>query len=368
MACSLRIALILTSALMPGAVRMSQSLISSYENFRRDFGVERDSDNSSDYWTRAALFEKRREEVRRHNELPDMGWSAALNKFADYTDAEFHGMLGHRLSQRSWVAESVFEQAAPSVEQAPLSVDWRQKLHSSPRVKEQGACGSCWAVAATSAIETRAELLGHAQELSYEQLVDCVENPDECGGTGGCKGATAELAFEYVSKHGIALKKNYQGYQSRGNGKCRPPAHVSVTAQGFMRLPVNQVEFLLAAVAREGPLVVSVDGSRWGFYGSGIFHGCDKDAVINHAVLCMGYGTDHSDYWLIQNSWGTTWGEGGYIRLLRHKKSGSYCGVDHFPQEGVGCKGGKPTMKVCGMCGVLSDSAYPTGVGITKKA
>lgn len=69
---------------------------------------------------------------------------------------------------------------------------------------------------------------------------------------------------------------------------------------------------------------------------------------------------------LIRNSWGPRWGEDGFIRLLRHKDGERYCGVDRHPEVGVGCKGGPRTLPVCGMCGILSDSAYPTGVEIAK--
>merc|ERR1719189_1102840 len=102
-------------------------------------------------------------------------------------------------------------------------------------------------------------------------------------------------------------------------------------------------------------------------YGSGVFAGCGVNAIINHAILLMGFGTDTAlgqDYWLIRNSWGSAWGEDGYIRLLKHKDGESYCGVDTKPQDGVGCDGGPPTLPVCGMCGILSDSAYPTQVAV----
>merc|ERR1712129_575737 len=124
---------------------------------------------------------------------------------------------------------------------------------------------------------------------------------------------------------------------------------------------------MLEALATHGPVVVSADAGPWGSYSSGVFDSCKKDAVINHAILAMGYGTDSGlgkDYWLIRNSWGPQWGEGGYIRLLRHSEEGAFCGPDKKPLDGVGCKGGPATLPVCGMCGILSDSAYPTGVKV----
>jgi len=145
-----------------------------------------------------------------------------------------------------------------------------------------------------------------------------------------------------------------------------------VTSDGFERLPENKLAPLLKAVATQGPVAVSVDAGEWSMYQNGIFDSCKQDATINHAVLLVGYGTDKKlgkDYFLIRNSWGPDWGENGFIRLQRHSSdegSAGYCGTDSNPLEGVGCKGGPAKIPVCGMCGVLSDSAYPKGVRVTS--
>jgi len=80
---------------------------------------------------------------------------------------------------------------------------------------------------------------------------------------------------------------------------------------------------------------------------------------IDHAVQLVGYGTDASggDYWLVRNSWNAGWGESGYIRIAR--PSTPPCGVDPTPGDGTACKPYPPNITVCGMCGILSDSAYP---------
>jgi len=290
-------------------------------------------------------------------------------------------MLGHRPGRRNSdgrasaagsVLQSSFLQLGPSRVLAE-AMDWRQQLNATLPPKDQGACGSCWAVASAGALEAHAlSVSSLAQEVSYEQLVDCVPNPDQCGGQGGCKGATAELAFQYVQKHGLVARSGYQGYQSGGeDGKCKEATgSVLLTTEGFVRLPENKVQPLLEAVAIHGPVAVSADASNWGFYQSGVFDSCEKDAVVNHAILMMGYGRDASakmDYFLIRNSWGSEWGERGYIRLLRHSEDNAYCGTDKNPLAGMGCKGGVSEIEVCGMCGVLSDSSYPVGVKLVQK-
>jgi len=353
-----------------GALRTGISL--DYEAFRQEVGTAR-VENAEGYLARVALFEQRRDEVARHNARAGIRWRMAVNKFADFTQEEFQALLGHRplrhhVPSRSSGASSINSllELKPSMPLA-ATVDWSLKLNRTTLAKNQGGCGSCWAVATAGALETHAEALGHSvPEVSYEQLVDCVENLHECGGTGGCKGATSELAFAYVKEHGLVKRSDYAGYQSGGDGKCHPTATPVLTTTGFVRLEENKVQPLLEAVTH-GPVAVSADASAWSGYGDGVFDDCDKDAIINHAILLMGYGQDvttKTDYWLIRNSWGGNWGEQGYIRLLRHQGSDEYCGTDTKPMEGVGCKGGPATMPVCGMCGVLSDSAYPTGVAL----
>lgn len=262
------------------------------------------------------------------------------------------------------------------------TVDWRQRLPitTGPEfVREQGGCGSCWAVAAVGTIEMHEEL--HRQNssallqlegqrqlepLSYEQLVDCTPNPRHCGGTGGCKGATGELAFRRVLASGIAPANRYSGYQHNGDGKCKAVENEKMLTYitGWQRLRDNKLQDLLQALTSAGPVVASVDATGWSLYRRGVFAGCPSDAIVNHAVVLTGYGVDPrlGKYYMIRNSWGGGWGEEGFIRLRRHttdKGVRGKCGIDRNPKEGVGCDGGPAQIEVCGECGILSDISYP---------
>mmetsp|Transcript_35802 Transcript_35802/g.82167 ORF Transcript_35802/g.82167 Transcript_35802/m.82167 type:complete len:392 (+) Transcript_35802:88-1263(+) len=349
-----------------------------YEHFRARHGRAEEAGEVS-YESRLELYLARKAAVQEHNSRKDISWRAGLNQFADYTQVEFDILLGHR-SSRWWrgrpSASSSFMEASTDGGAVADSMDWRARLNRTNQIKNQGACGSCWAVAAVGALETHAEIAKvSSDDLSYEQIVDCTPNPHECGGTGGCSGATAELAFEYASKTSIVLASSYQGYQSKGSkSACHDVAKTgAVSVGGYTRLPENKLQPLLQAVANKGPVVVSVDASGWSMYAEGVYDTCKPDATVNHAVLLVGYGKSDQGfttktplkYWLIRNSWGDSWGENGYIKLQRHDSDNGkdgHCGTDHNPQAGVGCKGGPSEMPVCGMCGVLSDSSYPTGV------
>merc|ERR1719217_1841446 len=89
--------------------------------------------------------------------------------------------------------------------------------------KDQGACGSCWAVAATSALEALMDIkYNKSVPLSMQQLVSCTPNPKHCGGSGGCDGATAELALDWLSAHeGMVVEEQYQYTSKWGmTGTC----------------------------------------------------------------------------------------------------------------------------------------------------
>lgn len=358
----------------------SASEIQRYDDFVRRYGLEeaRASEPPALRSLRSEIFATRLAAVRAHNARGDQLWTASVNSFADQTDDELRHMLGYKRGAGlfgsgapSFLASASAAVDAPARNRStlPKEVDWRGRLHSLKYLRSQGTCGSCWAVAAVGALETHAELAhGNVTELSYDHLVQCVENPHRCGGSGGCDGATSELAFDYAREHGVATASGY--YNSLlGDSVCEPPAKERMFAEGYVRLPSNRQRPLMEALASKGPVVVSVDATAWFAYDTGIFDGCDRDAVVNHAVLMVGYGAQRKvRYWTIRNSWGGSWGEGGYIRLLRLEGEESYCGVDRKPEEGVGCAGGPKEMQVCGVCGVLTDSSYPTGVRLERAA
>lgn len=408
----------------------------AYREWRKvhRLGSEKDSVN---YETRLAIFSKERERVEAHNARSDVSWKETLNHLADYTPQEFQALLGyHRHSSRfegrggSWSRASsssfleVQPDLKPDVSNFAKSVDWRKNSKVATQIKNQGGCGSCWAVASAAALESYAEMYmkgmaptaGSAPSLlqkndgddfnkdvslSVAQLVDCTENKDHCGGNGGCKGATAELAFNYTLTSGLLhISRDYQG-DGRWDGDLKKKDHcaantvpamallqeslldegsetgpeyiqepIGITIDRYVTLPINKVMPLYDAIQNIGPVVISADATNWGPYGGGVFAGCKPDTVVNHAVVLMGYGVENNQkYWLIRNSWTATWGEAGYMKLLRvdgdidSPKLG-YCGKDDNNQEGIGCENDAKVITVCGVCGMYLDSAYPVGVKV----
>lgn len=213
--------------------------------------------------------------------------------------------------------------------------------------------------------------------LSPQQLVSCSPNPKHCGGSGGCDGSTQELAFAYTETAGLSLDASYPYTGTTGTcdaTKVQP----AVKNDGYVFLPVNNYTSLLSAVATVGPVAISIAASSLDFqlYGGGVYDGKGCGWVEDHAVGLVGYGTQPAaggggreaaaamQYWIVRNSWGAGWGDGGYMYLARFGEGQEPCGQDQSPCDGSACEGAacKKAITLCGACGVLSDSSYPTGV------
>jgi cathepsin L len=343
----------------------------SFAQFIRDF--ERSYEvGSQEYQSRAALFQaslERIHAVNAKNLREGRAWSAGVHPFMDWSQAERRTLNGYKHSPRRTNLVAALQTSTDSGASTRLNATWADSGSSWEGValRQQGSCGSCWAISAVEAIEAR---LPANSRVSAQALVDCVPNPRHCGGKGGCDGATGELAYEFARDHGLPLESSYAYTAETGSCPMNPlsgafPAPQRARVSGWANLPSNKAQPLMEALYSQGPVVVAVDANEWFDYDQGVFDGCQKDAELGHAVLAKGYGGEGSGkYWRIQNSWGANWGEQGHIRMKRQDpaQEEAYCGQDRKPQEGLGCDGGPPEITVCGMCGILYDPLYPTGV------
>ncbi|EWM25407.1 papain family cysteine protease containing protein [Nannochloropsis gaditana] len=353
----------------------------TFEEFVRDFGKEY-VPGSTEYQRRETIFADRLRVVQEHNAANSRRGTTfrkGVNQYSDWTDAELRGLLGFkpsaqwhvkrqpRLEVLSAAMESshsnssgAFSRQERLLTNLPSHVDWREK-GAVTKPKNQGACGSCWTFSGVEAIESALWLsTGKLFTLSEQEFVSCTSNPEHCGGTGGCFGATQDILYEYVLAHGFTLERDYP-YVS-GNGSepmcLNQPLHVGSIA-GYVDLPPNDLAAHLLAVNSQ-PLAISLDASDFHNYHSGVLTFQDCGADLNHAVVLVGYGTDEEtgiDFFLVRNSWGEEWGESGYIRLARSQE----CAVDTTPLDGTGCEGGVDELTVCGTCGMLFSSSYPVG-------
>lgn len=346
---------------------------------------------------RAALFEARATLVQMQNSDSNRQWTAGINKLTDRTIAELKAIRGYNRHRRAGasVGSAASGRASSTLaftefgkphqlisEQRELTTDlnWGDTLSALSQVQDQGGCGSCWAFAASTVLRAQSEIHSTRRDFSPQELVSCIRNPERCGGDGGCEGATVELAMDYVLQYGSFSEQEfpYIAMDLQCPSKYRaemqsqePSVHKGEAygMLGWMRLPENQLLPVKEALVTHGPLGVSlmVD-DFFQMYQSGILPACQPEALINHAVALVGFGEEPSTssaaplkFWRIQNSWGSDWGEGGYVRLFRHDDSAeeAFCGWDDQPEIGSGCDGGPERVWVCGTCGILNDVVTP---------
>jgi C1A family cysteine protease len=192
----------------------------------------------------------------------------------------------------------------------PSTVNWAAR-GAVPPVRDQRMCGGDFAFAAAGAVDSLEAIFGEGlASVSEQQLLDCTS----AYGGKGCAGASLDTAFDYIVANGITTSQAYPLTGSSGTCKVNGGA---IKIKSYTEVPRGDCKALEAAVARQ-PVMAVVDALNWESYHGGIFSSCTSK--LNHAVLVVGYTPE---YWIVQNSWGTTFGEQGYIRL----KKGNTCGI-----------------------------------------
>nr|AAL16954.1 cathepsin L-like cysteine protease precursor [Delia radicum] len=282
---------------------------------------------------RMKIFNENRHKIAKHNQLYAQGkvsFKLGLNKYSDMLYHEFkETMNGYNHTMRKVLRAQGFSgiiYIPPANVQIPKSVDWRQ--HGAvTAVKDQGHCGSCWAFSSTAALEGQHfRKAGVLVSLSEQNLVDCSTKY----GNNGCNGGLMDNAFRYIKDNGgIDTEKSYP-YEGIDDSCHFTKSGVGATDTGFVDIPQGDEEALMKAVATMGPVSVAIDASHESFqlYSEGVYNEPECDAQnLDHGVLVVGYGTDKTglDYWLVKNSWGTTWGDQGYIKMARNQDN--QCGI-----------------------------------------
>ncbi|XP_044959211.1 ervatamin-C-like [Hordeum vulgare subsp. vulgare] len=257
-----------------------------------------------------------------------------LNEFADTA-------LNNGYSMRCYIPRAqagVQDGQRRKYPDPPAAADWRTAGVVTP-VRDQGInCGSCWAFATASAIESLYAIEhGDVIPLSPQQLIDCD------GSNRNCRGGNPAEAFQTI-KLGDGISRWVDYPYTGAKGWCYP-ARKGVGIRGWARVEPRNENALMWSVFKH-PVTVGIDANSPAFlhYRGGLFDG-PCNTTLDHVMTLVGYGTTRHndpygepagvDFWILKNSWSTAWGEAGYMRLRR----------------GAEAKGG--------VCGVMLDITYP---------
>jgi C1A family cysteine protease len=271
--------------------------------------------SSNEFFNRYNIFKSNVDYIRSQNQM-NHSYELGMNQFGDLTAHEFKtAVVGGCFLGSSATSNPV----APSGS-LPDPVDWKA-AGKVQKVKNQGQCGSCWAFSAIGALESaRAIASGNLLDLSEQQLVDCAGSE----GNQGCNGGLMNQAFDYLMKAGGSIATSDYPYTAR-DGQCKAAGKtIASTIKNHKELQSD--ENALGRALKDGPVSVAIeaDQSIFQFYKSGVLDGnCGKN--LDHGVLAVGYGADSSNgYWIVKNSWGTTWGNQGYVWIRAMK---NMCGI-----------------------------------------
>eukprot|EP00359_Climacostomum_virens_P001646 CAMPEP_0204899274 /NCGR_PEP_ID=MMETSP1397-20131031/1760_1 /ASSEMBLY_ACC=CAM_ASM_000891 /TAXON_ID=49980 /ORGANISM="Climacostomum Climacostomum virens, Strain Stock W-24" /LENGTH=263 /DNA_ID=CAMNT_0052067221 /DNA_START=234 /DNA_END=1025 /DNA_ORIENTATION=- len=249
-------------------------------------------------------------------------YSLGATKFADMTHEEFRAYVSRPIPHKAHKNPVVIDIEAAD------SIDWREKNVVTP-VKDQGNCGSCWSFSTTGSVEgLHALKTGNLVSYSEQQLVDC----SSAYGNYGCNGGLMEDAFQYIEKYGIETEAAYP--YTGSDDSCRYNADLAdKIVTSFVNVPQTDAD--LAQALNIGPVSVAIEADQgiFQFYNGGVIQSSACGSSLDHGVLAVGYT---SDYWIVKNSWGPSWGDKGYVLLQRDANSKA------------------------GTCGILLDASYPT--------
>lgn len=332
---------VLAAFLAASAVSAGSSLTEEQYQFLFTKWVQQHNksyENTNSLFSKYSTFKANVDLIIAHNSK-DESFKMAINQFADMTNAEFVEAMGLKKNEAKFATVKKTTNSTKKTKTAPCpamkkdtNIDWVEK-GAMPKVRDQAQCGSCWAFSTSGAVEGAygAKTGKPAPIISEQQMVDCVNSSfDPSFISEGCDGGLMSEGMQYGAVNGFCADEDYP-YTAR-DGTCKKNCKVVLKLAGFEEVHGDD-EFV--ETIYESPIAVGIaaSSSAFQFYSSGVVDRC-TDKSLNHGVVLVGYyPEEQKPYYYIRNSWGSSWGDKGHIRLTT--KPGGNCGLATSPWDVV---------------------------------
>lgn len=306
----------------------AQPIWERFSEFRKRF--QKRYKSFEEFVERYEIFTKNMKFIEEHNMDFTQNFTLGMNQFTDLTNDEFRANKNGLLKLDSYCGS--FSEYSSNL---PDMVDWR-KNGAVTSVKDQGQCGSCWTFSSTGAIEGAwAISKGTLLDLSEQQLVDCAKGIQY--GSHGCNGGQMDGGFKYVMNNGQCSNEDYPYFSgvTKEDGTCDNSCEPEVFLSSCYDVEANNQQVMKQVVFQQ-PVAVAIEADTMYFqsYSSGVLDSAKCGTKLDHGVLTVGYGEENgSKYWLVKNSWGTSWGEDGYVKIGRSDSTNDpgICGIAMQP-------------------------------------
>jgi len=315
----------------------------AFEQFKEKFGKV--YKNAAEELKRFKVFLANMDHVAKMATVDAGAKYSVLSPFADETPEEFYKRNGFSASLQEKQAHvlKASEVEDLDVSDLPSQYDAREEGLVGA-VKNQAQCGSCWAFATVANIEGQNKKVnGELISLSEQELVDCSKSDM------GCNGGLPSNAYKDLlsTKTGLELEEAYS--YTAATGKCHAETSKEKVFLSSWKAISSNEDQIAAALVKYGPLAIGINAQYMQFYMGGVSDPFWCPASLDHGVTIVGFGeekrsgfkwpwqADSVKYWIIRNSWGASWGEKGYYRIMR---GSGKCGLNKMVTTALVAKKG----------------------------